>query len=387
MNAPAPLKILILGQDPDLFARPGGAPNDTRARHLGYARELLRRRPGSEVRIVVHTRMPGGATFDVPFTGLEIYGTNSRSRLHAPFDALRIVRRLVASGWEPDVISCQTGYEEGLIAFLARPRGSRIQIQVHSDFYGAGYDGGGLVHRIKRWGIRLAIRHADHARVVSSGIERSIVAAGDMPAERVAVAPVPVVFAADPPRPDPAQPVILFVGRLVPEKDMALWCTTARLIRERFPAARFWIVGEGPERAVVERELAGFGDCARLFGAVNYGDLPALYAKASLFLFTSVFEGLGRVVVEAMMAGLPVISTDIVGPQDLIEDERTGRLVARDPQALAEACRALLENPQSACEMGEAARGWATAHYSFAGVTGRLVDSWEAAAAMPQREK
>jgi len=383
----APLKLLLLGQDPDVFARPGGAPNDTRARHLGYVRELQRRRPGSEVRIVVHTRRPGGPRFDAPFEGLEIYGTNSPSRLHAPWGMLRIVRRLVASGWKPDVISCQTGYEEGLIAFLARPRNSRIQVQVHSDFYGAGYGGGGMVHRIKRWGIRQAVRRCDHARVVSSGIKRALIAAGDIPAERVAVAPVPVVFAAERPKPDPARPVILFVGRLVPEKDMGLWCATARLIRARFPTARFWIAGDGPERAVVERELAVFGDDVRLLGAVNHGDLPALYAQASVFLFTSIFEGLGRVVVEGMLAGLPVVSTDIVGPQDLIDDGRTGRLLPREPQALAEACLELLENPQRACEMGQAARDWAEANYSFAGVTGRLVDSWEAAAALPARSR
>lgn len=74
----SPLKILILGRDPDMFASPGGAPNDTRERHIAYVRELQRRRPGSEVRIIVHTWRPGGGTFDAPIAGMKVYGTYSR---------------------------------------------------------------------------------------------------------------------------------------------------------------------------------------------------------------------------------------------------------------------------------------------------------------------
>lgn len=273
------------------------------------------------------------------------------------------------------------------MAFLSRAPASRIQVQVHSDFYGDGYGGGGLVHRLKRWGIKQAVRRCDQARVVSVGIERSMIAAGDISPDRVVVAPVPVAFAAQPPMPDPSRPMVLFVGRLVPEKDLGLWFATARLIRKRFPSARFWIVGDGPERAAVECEALDLADSVRLLGPVNYDGLAALYAQASVFLFTSIFEGLGRVVVEAMMAGVPVVSTDIVGPQDLIEDGQTGRLVVRNPQALAEACTELLENPQRAGEMAQAARDWATAHYSFSAVTGRLVDCWEAAVALPVREQ
>lgn len=380
-----PLKVLILGQDPDMFERPGGAPNDTRARHLGYVRELQRRRPGSEVRIVVHTRGPGGPAFDRPFEGLEIRGTNTRSRIAAPLEMFRIIRRMFAAGWVPDVISCQTGYEEGLIAFLARRPGSRVQIQVHNDFYGDAFGGRNLVHRAQRWGIRQAIRRCDHARVVSTGIERAMIEAGDITPDRITVAPVPIVFAGRAPQPDPAHPVVLFVGRLVHQKDLPLWCAVARRIRARVPQAQFWVAGDGPERAVVERELGDFGAALRMFGAVAYDELPEIYSRASVFLLTSRYEGLGRVVVEAMMAAVPVVSADIVGPQDLIEDRVNGRLVPRMPEALAQACIDLLEDDGRARKIGQAGRLWAEAHYSFAAVTGKLVDSWESAADLPRR--
>lgn len=387
MKSAAPLKILILGQDPDLFARPGGAPNDTRERHLGYARELLSRRPGSEVRIVVHTRRGEGLIFDEPFPGLRIYGTNSRNRLLAPIGLFRAVRRFRRDGWVPHVISCQTGYEEGLMAFLSRANESRVQIQIHNDYYGDAFALANFKQRLVRWGTRKAVRRCDHARVVSRGIENSLITAGDLSADRIAVAPVPVVFAGAPPEPDPAAPIVLFVGRLVPQKGLETWAQVASLVHERMPAARFWIVGDGPERRTFEKGLESVGDAARFFGSVSYDGLAAIYARASLFLLTSHFEGLGRVVVEAMMAEVPVVSTDIVGPQDLIEDGRTGRLVSRDARALADAALELLENPHQASVVARAGRAWAEDNYSFGAVTAKLVTSWEDAASLPLRGK
>ena len=385
MNAAVPLRVLILGQDPDLFARPGGAPNDTRERHLGYARELLRRRPGSEVRVVVHTRRADALIFDAPFTGLAIYGTNSRNRIEAPADLFRAVRRFRHEGWEPHVISCQTGYEEGVMAFAARAKRSRVQIQVHNDFYGDAFGQASLKHRLVRWGTRMAVRRCDHARVVSQGIKRSLIEGGDLTADRIAVAPGPVVFVGAPPQPNPASPIVLIVGRLVAQKGLQTWGEVARLIHQRMPTARFWIVGDGPDRNPLAKALEPLGDAARFFGSISYDGLPEIYAQASVFLLTSHYEGLGRVVVEAMLAEVPVVSTDIVGPQDLIEDGRTGRLVPSSPQALADATLELLQDPARASVMARAGRIWAEENYSFAAVTGKLISSWEEAAFLPLR--
>ena len=86
-----PLKVLILGRDPDLFASAEGAPNDTHQRHVLYVEELQRRRPGSEVRAIVHTRRPAGKRHEQPMPGFDIYGTFSRSRLHCPIDMARLM--------------------------------------------------------------------------------------------------------------------------------------------------------------------------------------------------------------------------------------------------------------------------------------------------------
>ena len=381
-----PLKILILGRDPDVFSNAGRAPNDTHERHLYYVEELQRRRPGSEVRIIVHTRRPG-KTIESPMPGLHIHGTNSRTRLNCPLDAARLMLAFKREGWVPHVISCQTGYEEAPLALCLRDPSSRVQVQVLNDFYGQAFADERLVQRIQRRAIRWSIQRCDQARVVARGIAGQLVSSGDIGAERIAVAPVPIVFQAAEHRAHADAPIVLFVGRLVPQKDLGLWCDAAEIVHRAVPRAEFWIVGEGPDRELLERRMRVFDGTMRLFGAVPYADLAPIYAKASVFLLSSAYEGLGRVVVEAMLAEVPVVSADIVGPQDLIQDGLTGRLVRRDASSLAEATIEMLCQPDLAATIGAKGREWARANYALEAVTAKLVESWETAAALPLRRR
>jgi glycosyltransferase involved in cell wall biosynthesis len=172
---------------------------------------------------------------------------------------------------------------------------------------------------------------------------------------------------------------------LVPEKDLRLWCDVAERVHLEKPEAEFWIVGEGDERAMLERRMPAFDGKMRLFGQVPYSELPSFYSKASAFLLTSIYEGLGRVVVEAMLAEVPVVSVDIVGPRDLIVDGRTGRLVHRDATGLAEALIELLTDRDLARQISAQAHQWARSNYDFDAVAAKLVDSWEAASLLPRR--
>jgi glycosyltransferase involved in cell wall biosynthesis len=151
------------------------------------------------------------------------------------------------------------------------------------------------------------------------------------------------------------------------------------------PEAEFWLVGDGPDREIVEGRMSAFGGKMRLFGSVAYADLGPIYSRASVFLLSSAYEGLGRVVVEAMQAGVPVVSVDIVGPQDLIEDGATGRLVPRDPAALAEAVIEVLTDPELRASLAANASAWVRANFGLESVTTKLIESWEVAAALPRR--
>lgn len=142
-------------------------------------------------------------------------------------------------------------------------------------------------------------------------------------------------------------PVILGVGRLEVEKDFKT------LIRSFYKLldscrARLVILGEGSERAEL-KELAyslGISDCVQLPGFV---DNPFKYmARADIFVLSSAWEGLGNVLIEAMAAGCPVVSTDCrSGPREILADGKYGPLVpVGNEQKLANAIARRINQPR-----------------------------------------
>ncbi len=87
-------------------------------------------------------------------------------------------------------------------------------------------------------------------------------------------------------------------------------------------------------------------------------DIPGLMATADVFVLSSLWEGLPLVVLEAMVSGLPVVSTDIGGVPELVVENETGFLVPpKDPQLLAEAIEKMLTLPEHQCSgMGQAGK-------------------------------
>ncbi len=140
-------------------------------------------------------------------------------------------------------------------------------------------------------------------------------------------------------------PVILGVGRLVPQKDMGTLVRAFAHLRQRRPA-RLLVLGDGPERGMLEalaRELGVAGDvflpgfCANPFPAMR---------RAGAFALSSRWEGLPGALVEAMALGCPVASTDYPGARYMLEDGRLGPLAPPgDPEALAGALESLLDHP------------------------------------------
>lgn len=144
----------------------------------------------------------------------------------------------------------------------------------------------------------------------------------------------------------PNAPVILGVGRLIPQKDFPTLMRAFARVRQQRPA-RLVILGEGPERRSLESLAVDLGvsdDCA-LPGFVSN---PYKYMKsASVFALSSRWEGFGNVVVEAMSCGTPVVCTDCPsGPSEILESGTWGRLVpVADVDALALAIGDTLDSP------------------------------------------
>jgi glycosyltransferase involved in cell wall biosynthesis len=149
-------------------------------------------------------------------------------------------------------------------------------------------------------------------------------------------------------------PIILACGRLTPDKNYTFLVRVFAQLKHA--DAQLVILGEGPERSAIEAEITrlNLGDRISLLGYEN----PApWYERASCFAITSTREAFGLVVVEALTAGLPVVTTASGGPNEILDNGRYGRVVAQmDEAAFAVALDEALADP------GDSASRVARAH-------------------------
>jgi glycosyltransferase involved in cell wall biosynthesis len=120
----------------------------------------------------------------------------------------------------------------------------------------------------------------------------------------------------------PDETVLAYAGRLAAEKNLDILVEAWRTLPER-QRCRLLFIGDGPMRQRLEK--AAGERC--IFAGYRHGEeLARLYASADLFVFPSLTETFGNVVLEAMASGLPAIGFAVQGPGDIIQDGRTGRL-------------------------------------------------------------
>lgn len=160
--------------------------------------------------------------------------------------------------------------------------------------------------------------------------------------------------------------LIGLVGRLWPQKRIkdAIWA--ADLLKFAGRDVHLLIVGDGPQRRLLER----FRDLCRIADRVHFlghrDDVPRLMPHFNAFWSTSAYEGQSNSVMEAMAAGVPVVATDIPGTRDLVVHGATGYLVPLgDRAALARYTNDLLDDPALGRRLGEAARDRMRAEFSI----------------------
>lgn len=142
----------------------------------------------------------------------------------------------------------------------------------------------------------------------------------------------------------PGRRRLLAMGRLGAQKRFDLLIAVFAQLALRFPEWELVILGEGPDRAALERQVRDAGLAGVVFLPGHVGNPGEWYAGADLFALTSDFEGFPNALGEAMAQGLPVVSTDCdTGPRDLIRHEVDGLLVpAGDGPALGAALARLM---------------------------------------------
>lgn len=281
--------------------------------------------------------------------------------------------RRVIDAVGPDVVHA-TLWDAAVPAQLAARR-SRVPVLITWANVGSFARGDGserswklqLVHRADRLLARVS---GAHFHAVTPGVAQLNAEGFGVPAERVHVVErgrptvdvTPETGASDALRRElglaPADRVVLCVGRQEEQKDHVTLVRAAAVLAERHPEARVVLAGrEGHASPRIGRAVAetGVGDRVVLLG--HRDDVPALLDSADVFVLSSRYEGAAGSVIEAMRAGLPIVSTDVAGLRGILHDGDNAVVVpVGDPQALATGIARVLDDSELAGRLGAGAR-------------------------------
>lgn len=327
-------------------------------RFLGYAKEL-----GSLDMVVLTKRQDGLPTY-VEADKLRVYGTNSHTRLGSLWRAYRIVSQVIGKSHRKDfTVSSQDPFETGLVAWLLSKRlKADFHVQVHGDFFGNSY--WLTASPLNRWRQRLGqwlIKKANRVRVVSLRIKQSLLELG-VESQKIVLLPVgfslkPFLTVGEERRYKNSSDLhFLYVGRLAPEKNLASLLKAFALIQPQHQNTRLTLVGDGPESLKL-RELVGQLDLKETVSFVPWTEnVPKVMKEADVLVLTSYHEGFGLVILEAMAAGLPVVTTDVGCVGEFLTNGEEGIVVGTEPQAIAAGLLAYVRHPNRVQVYGQ--KGW-----------------------------
>jgi len=272
----------------------------------------------------------------------------------------------------PSAIVCQSPLE-GLgtvlaVRLLPRSRRPPVQIEVHGDWrtaprlYGsrARHLVAPLSDRLCGW----ALRRADRLHVVSDAMATQARQAGYRgPMDTHIEFAEYFSFLEDDPIPLPPRPRVIFVGVLERYKGVDVLLNAWPVVLAQVPSAELVIAGDGTMDAALRRRVSRLG----ISGSVKFvGHVPPVRLRQILddswcLALPSRAEGLGRVVLEAMGRGRPVVASAVGGLTEVVDEGTTGYLVpAGRPEPLAQAILTLLHDPELAAKMGAEGRARVT---------------------------
>ena len=332
--------------------------------------DALARIDGNEVWVVTTERPQGKPIFPVSdkvhFVNLTVnyYDDDWKSRFHRLKGIIiqrgkhRKQMRLLLQAISPDIVIATGTSEKSFLPRLRAGRQTAFIREIHFSKYYRRYAAQShfdlIAARLSEW-IDYGINLPRYNRVVilTEEDKKSNWASND----KVIVIPDPVIG-----KPlaisQLSEPEVVAAGRLVEQKNFASLLRAWRKVHASYPRWSLSIYGEGSLRQSLQAQIEhdGLSDSVRLMGYAD--DLMPHLARASIFAFSSVYEGFGMVLVEAMKCGLPVVSYRCpCGPQDIISDGRDGFLVpVGDEQMLADRICELAGNEGLRKSMGAAAQ-------------------------------
>lgn len=362
------MRALFISNDPNIF----DATSESRARMRTYAAAI------GELHIV----SPAARTIcDEEEGNLHLHPVHGWKLFRV--QALTKRARTLIFERSIEVVSAQDPFEQGLAAFRAvQGTDAKLHIQVHTDFLSPWFIRSGnwrspqvrmpLLNRYRRQIADHVLPKADGIRVVSERIKTSLIERYGSHIANPSVIPVAVNASVPEPVLLPSHPSFTFslitVGRLEPEKRIEDILAALALLANHYPMVGLIVVGEGRERRRLERMAKSLGLAEKVIFLGNRPDARALMARAQAFIQASAYEGYGRTLIEAALAKVPIITTDVGIVGEVFKGyEEVLAVPVADPTALSLAIVGLIEDNAVRQELPMRAEAAARAHLASVG--------------------
>jgi len=354
------LSLLSLSLDTNLL----DPQSDVFARQCEYAQKF------KDVTIVVFNRSLKQPILSPIF----VLPVNAKNKIEYFTKGLPILFTLVKKH-KFHLVTCQDPLLTGFFGIVAKNAFNiPLNMQMHTDYFG----GWKKIHtnRLLLPIIRGQLKSADSIRTVTQKSKDDVIDSVGTSKDKVFVAPirVPLEMFLHPVKSVTKVEKFISVGRLEPEKNFPLLLKSFKLASAQNSRLSLTLVGEGSQKKklIKLRDKLGLKFQVTFKSAVPQHKLAQLLPQYDAFILTSDYEGFGLVFVEAMAAGLPVISTKIAAVGEVLLPDKTAVIVKSDPKAIAAAIVNLSNQPDSATALSRTAQQLVKEKFN----PDKVVDAW-----------
>lgn len=376
------MRVLMISIDRTLL---GANSGDSFERHKEYAERI------GQLDIIVFSKKGFKKT-----TGgsLTVYPTNSTTKLNYIWDTFQIAKNICFPN-KFDLIVCQDPFLTGLVGWLLKKR-FKIPLLIH--FHGDFWENRYWLSKPKKWWhsfwhnrillflSKFLVDGADGIRVVSVGIKDKLIR-GDVLENKIRVISTPIDLEKFEKSDDKrvgklrlrnkGYKTIINIGlRDASAKDYPTLFKTIDLVHEKYRNLAFCQIGSGICLQDETKESTNL--LLTCVGEISQKELIDYYHSSDVYVSSSCNESFGKVLIEAMAAGLPVVATATTGSKEIVVDGVNGFLIpVGDSVTLAKKILFLLNNSEKAREMGQAGRKMVKERFGKEKIIGQMIGFWE----------
>jgi glycosyltransferase involved in cell wall biosynthesis len=297
-----------------------------------------------ELHLVIFTLKTDNLKLTKGQNGLSIHPTNSKNKFAMVFDAFKIASKIISGSSHKIVVTTQDAFEAGIVGYFLQQRFRiNLTVQEHADVFMQNYwRKESFLNQFRYRAGLFVLNRADTVRTVSDRITqkmKKLNLKANLTQLPVAIDPKAFTVQLEKTNKDKEVFTFLTMARFVKQKNLALLLNAFYKVWQVCPQARLVIVGRGPETEKLKFIIKDQYNEVIPVRFIDWVDNPSeLMSTADAYVLSSNYEGWGRVLVEAMLMRLPVVTTDVgcVG-EVLINDEHGLVVPVNDETALAKA--------------------------------------------------